>query len=88
MFDTEVAKISRCETKQIAFDSSKKIAKLHIASFLQDSFVGFKLEDDKGEIILDLPWANWTHSEWTTYDIPDGQEIIGLKLRHSNYEKI
>ena len=46
------------------------------------------LEDDKGESLLDLTWANWSHSESYSYDIPDGQEIIGLKLRHSNYEKI
>ena len=50
--------------------------------------MGIRLQDDKGEYILDMTWANWSHSEWTTYEIPDGQEIIGLKCRHSNYEKI
>ena len=69
-------------------DTQRKICKIAVKAFLNDSFLGLRLIDQKGQYIIDETWSKWSHSEWVEFEVPDGMEVIGLKTRHSNYEMI
>ena len=39
-----------------------------------------RMEDENGEMILDLVWCESNDSEWQARTIPEGKEIIGLYM--------
>ena len=44
---------------------------------------GMRLIDEEGEHIVDLNWSGV--GAWATQEIPEGNEIIGLKCNTSKY---
>lgn len=88
MFETETARFQRQVERYIPIDTTRRVSKIAMKAFLNDSFLGLRLTDERGQYIIDETWSKWSHSEWVEFAVPAGMEVIGLKTRHSNYEMI
>ena len=67
--------------QRIEIDTSKKIRKISMLVQGGFRFLGIRLVDDTGKVIVRKVWAtaDLTDSAWVTKEIDDGQEIIGLQ---------
>ena len=72
------------ELKTIKIDTSKRICKIAMKVWNGFAIVGFRLIDEEGQHLVDLNWSGV--GNWAIQDIPEGNEIVGLKCNTQKYE--
>ena len=73
--------VGKWATKTAKLDTSKRVARVSVKVRNDQFFMdALRVEDDEGNVILDLVWCESKDSEWQTRQIPEGKEIIGLYM--------
>ena len=73
--------VGKWATKTAKLDTSKRVARVSVKVRNDQFFMdALRVEDDEGNVILDLVWCESKDSEWQTRQIPQGKEIIGLYM--------
>ena len=73
--------VGKWATKSANLDTSRRIGKVSVKVRNDQFFMdALRMEDDDGNVILDLVWCESKDSEWQTRQIPQGKEIIGLYM--------
>ena len=73
--------IGKWATKSAEIDTSKRVSKVSIKVRKDQFFMdALRMEDDEGNVLIDLVWCESKESEWQTRLIPLDKEIIGLYM--------
>ena len=67
----------------IKIDPDMEIRKVSMKVWNGYAIKGLRLTDGEGKHLIDFNWANV--GQWSVQEIPDGQEIIGLKCNVNNH---
>ena len=65
--------------KFIDIDPNRQIRSISVRSDPCGWIFGLRLMDEDGVNIVDANWNKVEEGDWVTKDIPEGEEIIGLK---------
>ena len=83
LFETKLAKDDEQELKRIEIDPNVEVRKVSMKVWNGYAIKGLRLTDAEGKHHVDLNWANV--GQWSVQEIPEGQEILGLKCNTSNH---
>ena len=79
LFEEEGYKDSNFEWKFIDIDPNKPIRKISVRSDVAGWIFGLRFINADGENIIDENWNTTEDGDWVTKDIPEGEEVIGIK---------
>ena len=78
MFQSKKIYSEKLQVKRIEIDQTKSIRKVSMCIWGGNRILGLRLIDNEGKKIVDNTW--WKlGGGWITYDIPVGEEIIGIR---------
>ena len=83
MYETKQSQDHNFELKTIEVDFFRDIAEvsMKVGKSSYDSFVGIRLSDSDGYIIVEHIWCESSdNSKWVSQKVPEGQEIVGLQV--------
>ena len=83
LYQTALGNDPKHELKTIKIDTKKVIRQVSMKVWNGYAIKGLRLTDNEGEHMINLDWAGV--GQWSHDDIPEGQEIIGLKCNLSSY---
>ena len=66
--------------RTIEVDENRQIRQISLKTNKYAGFYGLRLIDAQGNYIVDTTWSNFAEAYWVTKDIPEGEEIIGVKI--------